>query len=81
MPEAWWSNWFKRLNSWKKKGANDQIGIIEKENKEIDITDHKTLEEVQVLENSKNEEISINYVPTKKEDGIEWNNYRQYFFI
>jgi hypothetical protein len=53
----------------KKKGANNQIGIIKKENEEINITDYKTPKEVQVPENSKNEEILINYISSKK----RWN--------
>ena len=63
----------KDKNPRKRKGANNQIGIIEKENfrEEIDITDHKTLKEVQAPENSKNEEISISNVSTKKKDGIK----------
>ena len=59
----------KDKNPPKRKGGNNQNGIIEKENEEIDITDHKTPKEVQVHENSKNEEISISYVSTKK----RWN--------
>ena len=53
------------------KKANNQIGIIEKENihDKIDITDHKTLEEVQVPKNNNNKKISISYVSTKK----RWN--------
>ena len=53
----------------KKEEANNQIGIIKKENEEINITDYKTSKEVQVPENSKNEEILINYISSKK----RWN--------
>jgi len=59
----------KDKNPQKNKGANNQISIIEKENEEIDITNHKTPKEVQVHENSKNKEILISYVSIKK----RWN--------
>jgi len=59
----------KDKNTQKRKGANNQIGISEEKNKKIDITDHKTLKEVQVPKNSKNKEILVSYVSTKK----RWN--------
>ena len=59
----------KDKNSWKIKGENNQIGIIDIYKKKIDITDHKTPEKVQVPKNSKNKKILISYVSTKK----RWN--------
>jgi hypothetical protein len=56
----------KDKNSWKIKGENNQIGIIDKK-KKIDITNHKT--PFQVPKNSKNKKILISYVSTKK----RWN--------